>query len=108
MKPIKRFITDFLEYCELEKGLAPLTIKNYANFLKRFSRWLASVNLSNISPEKLTTDHVWQYRLFISKQDLNKTTQGYYLIALRALLSYFLEKDIKCLPPDKVKLPKQN
>lgn len=108
MKSLKNFITDFLEYCELEKGLASLTVKNYANFLARFSQWLASERLSNIAPDKLTADHIWQYRLFLSKQNLHKNTQGYYLIALRALLSYFLEKDIECLPPDKIKLPKQN
>lgn len=107
-KTIKRHITDFLEYCELEKGLATLTIKNYANFLARFSKWLTLEKLNNITPDELTADHIWQYRLFLSKQDLHKNTQGYYLIALRALLSYFLEKDVKCLPPDKVKLPKQN
>jgi site-specific recombinase XerD len=37
---------------------------------------------------------------------LSKLTQNYYLIALRALLSYFLTKDIVSVAPDKVTLPK--
>lgn len=108
MRSIKHYIPDFLEYCELEKGLASLTIKNYANFLARFSQWLSREKFSKITPDQLTSDHIWKYRLFLSQENLHKNTQGYYLIALRALLSYFLEKDIKCLPPDKVKLPKQS
>ena len=37
---------------------------------------------------------------------MKKTTQSYYLIALRALLSYFSAKDVLSLPADKIALPK--
>ena len=37
---------------------------------------------------------------------LKKVSQNYYLIALRALLSYFSAKDVISLPADKVSLPK--
>jgi site-specific recombinase XerD len=37
---------------------------------------------------------------------LSKGTQNYYLIALRALLGYFVAKDILSLPPDKIALAK--
>jgi site-specific recombinase XerD len=37
---------------------------------------------------------------------LKRITQHYYLIALRALLSYFTAKDIVSLPADKITLPK--
>jgi len=37
---------------------------------------------------------------------LKKISQNYYLIALRALLSYFTAKDIISLPSDKITLPK--
>lgn len=45
------------------------------------------------------------YKRFL-KKFIKKTTQNYYLIALRALLSYFSAKDIDCLPADKIGLPK--
>ncbi|HLC99754.1 MAG TPA: tyrosine-type recombinase/integrase [Patescibacteria group bacterium] len=112
-KPLINHITDFLEYCEVEKGLAPLTIKNYDRFLNSFRAWLSEHKLNSIKPHELTTKVIWDYRLSLSKRltainakYLEKSTQTYYLIALRSLLSFFAEKDIVSLPSDKIKLPK--
>ena len=110
--PIIKHIPTFLEYCEVEKGLSPTTTKNYHNFLKVFTEWLKNNHLESLLPHELTPEHVWDYRLFLSrKRDsysrfIKKTTQSYYLIALRNLLNYFTNKDIICLPAEKIKLPK--
>ncbi|TET86793.1 MAG: recombinase XerD, partial [Dehalococcoidia bacterium] len=37
-------IDQFLEYLEIEKGCAPLTIQVYQHYLKRFSEWLAETS----------------------------------------------------------------
>ncbi len=109
---IIKHIPDFLAYCEVEKGLSPASTRNYHNFLKMFINWLKIRDLSDLRPHELTPDHVWDYRLYLSRKKDNKdkyikkTTQNYYLIALRNLLSYFTDKDIISLPADKVKLPK--
>ena len=111
-KPIIKYVPEFLDYCEIERGLSPITSRNYHNFLKVFITWLNNNNLSNLKPHELTAEHIWNYRLYLSrKQDLKgsyikKTTQNYYLIALRNLLNYFTEKDVVSLPSDKIKLPK--
>ncbi|OGY62369.1 MAG: hypothetical protein A2745_02125 [Candidatus Harrisonbacteria bacterium RIFCSPHIGHO2_01_FULL_44_13] len=106
-KSIIGYIPDFLEYCELEKGLADQSLKNYAHFLRPFQRWLDKESLINLQPHELSPDHIWKYRLFLSRQlKVKKITQVYYLIALRSLLSYFVEKDIKSLPQEKIKLPR--
>lgn len=114
MKSIKKYIPDFLEYCEVEKGLSRVSVKNYANFLAPFEKWLETNSLNELTPDNLTKDHIWQYRLFLSrktspvtKKPLTKHTQGYYLISLRALVSYFSEREIPSLPADAIKLPKQ-
>lgn len=110
--PIGFHIPRFLEYCEIEKGLSPTTTRNYDNFLKMFKRWLEEKTLNELKPHELTPEHIWDYRVHLSrKQDkkgryTKKTTQNYYLIALRNLLTYFAEKDIVSLPADKIKLPK--
>lgn len=105
MKPILQYITDFLEYCELEKGLADKSIKNYDQFLKPLNDWLVLKGLEDLIPAHLTNDHIWEYRLYLSRvRKLSKATQNYYLIALRSLLAYFAEKDIDSLPLNKVKL----
>lgn len=113
LKSLPQYLPDFLDWLELEKGLSNKTQENYARFLKKFFDWLKITHLENLKPPNLTPDHIWQYRLFLSRQYLQKTkkplkhsTQGYYLIALRQLLTYFTEKDIPSLPPEKIKLPK--
>jgi site-specific recombinase XerD len=111
--PIPKHINDFLDWIDIEKGLSSKTQENYKRFLNRFLFWLKSANLEGLLPHQLTPDHIWDYRVFLSRQfttqkgsPLKKTTQNYYLIALRALLGYFVAKDIVSLPPDKVALPR--
>ena len=107
-----KHIPNFLDYCEVEKGLSPISTRNYHNFLKVFVNWLKINDLEGLRPYELTPDHIWDYRLYLShKQDnrgqfIKKTTQSYYLRALRILLNYFTDKDISSLPSEKVKLPK--
>lgn len=112
-KPIIKYLIDFLDYCEIEKGLSSKTQENYTRFLRKFFSWLKEAKLESLKPGSLTTDHIWQYKVYLSrhadprtKRTLKKTTQNYYLIALRSLLEFFVEKDVPCLPPSKVKLAK--
>jgi site-specific recombinase XerD len=111
-KSIIKSIPDFLDYCEVEKGLSDNTQKNYERYLKKFINWLKKTKKENIKPHELTSKDIWDYRLFLSRfqnkkgQPLQKTTQSYYLIALRALLSYFTAKDVVCIASDKITLPK--
>jgi len=110
-KVISKHLTDYLDYLEIEKGLSSKTQENYSRFLNKFFLWLAENKLEKIGPEKLTDNHLLKYRVFLSrhtdprtKKTLKKSTQNYYLIALRSLLEYFIERNIPCLPPDKIKL----
>jgi len=110
--PIIKHIPDFLDYCEVEKGLADRTQENYQHYLQKFIVWLKKAQKETLLPHELTAEDVWAYRLFLSRytdekgRPLKKVTQNYYLIALRALLSYFTAKDIVSLPADKIALPK--
>jgi len=113
-KALIAYLPDFLDYTEIVKGLAENSLKNYHRFLQKFIFWLKENNLQKIRPDQLTADLVWQYRLFLSRSankktrsGLKKNTQNLYLIALRALLEFFAEKDIQSLPPSKVKLAKE-
>ncbi|MDO8655154.1 MAG: phage integrase N-terminal SAM-like domain-containing protein, partial [bacterium] len=110
-KPIIAHIPDFLDYCEVERGLSSKTQENYSHYLEKFKVWLKAKSHENLLPHDITDQLVWNYRLYLSRhqdkggKSLSKLTQNYYLIALRSLLSYFLAKDITSLPPDKVTLP---
>jgi len=114
--PIINLIKDFLDYLDIEKGLSAKTQENYSRYLDRFVNWLNKQKLDTLLPHQLTPEIVWDYRVFLSRQTMNqqnneplkKSTQNYYLIALRNLLSYFADKDIISLPADKIKLAKQD
>lgn len=112
--PLINHLNDFLDYCDIVQGLSSKTIENYHRFLSPFVKWLEKENLEKIKPHELITDHIYRYRLFLSRQiskkngrGLKKNTQNYYLIALRAFLSYFTKKDIISLPADKITLAKE-
>ncbi|MFH1180920.1 MAG: tyrosine-type recombinase/integrase [bacterium] len=110
--PIIKHLSDFLDYCEVEKGLSNRTQENYQHYLQKFISWLKKAKKESLLPHELTADDIWAYRLFLSRfqgkngRPLKKLTQNYYLIALRAFLGYFTAKDIVSLPADKISLPK--
>lgn len=111
--PIKEHLLDYLDWLELEKGLSSNSQENYSKFLKKFFEFLTINKLDTLKPNELTPDLVWKYRLFLSREsnrqttkNLKRSTQNHYLVALRSLLSYFVDKDIPTLPPDKVKIPR--
>ncbi|MDO8581926.1 MAG: tyrosine-type recombinase/integrase [bacterium] len=112
--PLIKHIPDFLDYCDVIKGLASKSIENYDRFLAQFVTWIKKENLDALKPHELTNDHIYRYRIYLSRQrskkdgeGLKKNTQNYYLIALRALLIYFTKKDILSLPADKIDLAKE-
>jgi len=110
--PIIKHTPDFIDYCEVEKGLSDNTQKDYRQYLERFILWLKKTKKEALLPHELTAEDIWAYRLYLSRytdengHPLKKVTQNYYLIALRALLGYFSAKDIVSLPADKIALPK--
>ena len=111
--PIKDHILDYLDWLDLEKGLSQSSQRNYFKFLKRFLEFLKVNSLEELKPGELTPDHIWNYRLFLSRQykknaasSLKRSTQNHYLVALRSLLTYFVKRDIPTLPPEKVDIPK--
>jgi len=116
--PIPQHFNNFLDWLEIEKGLRSKSQENYARFLQKFLSWLKENKLEELKPHELTPEHIWQYRAYLARQPLphlknqeirtlKKTTQNYYLIALRSLLNYFADRDILCLPSEKIKLPKE-
>jgi len=112
-KPIPDYRIDYLDYLEIEKGLSSKTQENYSRFLQKFYSWLEQNNLSDLTPADLTTEHIWKYKVFLSrfvdpilKKNLKKSTQNYYLIALRSFLEFFTEKEIASLPSSSIKLAK--
>lgn len=113
-KLMVKYLTDFLEYLEIEKGLGNKTQETYSRLLNKFFNWLKENNLQDLKPHQLTDGHIWKYRVFLSRninkntgEPLKRTTQNHYLIVLRNLLNFFTDRDIQSLPAEKIKLAKQ-
>jgi site-specific recombinase XerD len=111
--PLFDHLINFLEYLAVEKGLSNKTQENYKMFLHKFFEWLNENNLNALKPHELTDDHIWKYRVWLSrsfnkikKTPLKKSTQNYYLIALRSFLVFFTDRNILSLPAEKIKLAK--
>jgi site-specific recombinase XerD len=106
-------IADFLEYLEIQKGCSAFTVRDYGRYLKRFRNWLTE-NSPAAKPEDINLELIRRYRLYLAHlraRDgllLQRVTQSYHIIALRAFLRYLLvQRDIAALSPDKIELPKQ-
>jgi len=98
---------NFLEYLEIEKGRSRKTTENYDHYLGRFLAW------SKIShPKEITDDLISRYRVYLNRfqdtagKNLKKTTQSYYIIALRSFLKYMAKKNIATLQAEKVEIGK--
>lgn len=114
-KPLPRHVNDFLEYCEVEKGLSLNSVKNYSRFVQKFFDWLKEARLERLTPGELAEEHISKYRIWLSRRQnavrrafphLHPSTQARYLIALRSFISYLHEKNIPTLPTEKIKLPR--
>jgi site-specific recombinase XerD len=111
---LKSLIAEFLEYLEIEKGCSPLTIREYKHYLKRFYKWVIE-DSPTIKPEDINLEIVRRYRLYLAHLrtrnglSLERITQSYHIVALRAFLRYMLvQRDISTLSPEKIDLPKQS
>jgi len=98
---------EFLEYLEIERGRSLKTVENYNRYLVRF------FTFTDIKfPKDINDKRVREFRLWLNRQEfgggktLKKSTQNYYLIALRSFLKYLAHREILSLAPDRIELAK--
>lgn len=112
---LEKLLIDYLEYCEIEKNLAQGSIKMYHIYIMDFIDWAKRyLNRDNITHADLTYEMVRKYRIDLNrrksalyKEELKRTTQQTYLVALRAFLKYLVvERNLDVVPPEKVILGK--
>lgn len=104
---IQLLLKKYLDYLEIEKNRSLKTRENYQRYLKAFFEFAKIKDEHDINFEK-----VRNFRIHLARQknkdnkELKKTSQSYYIIALRNFLKYLAKNDYKVLPPDKIELPK--
>lgn len=103
--------TRFLEYIEIEKGRSLKTVENYDRYLSVFLRQSRLTQAEDIKDGNIREFRLWLNRQVSgnnkkSGKTLDKRTQNYYLIALRAFLKYLARQEIKSLPAERIELAK--
>lgn len=98
---IEELHKEFLEYLEIERGRSLKTVENYDRYLKRFLKF-SSVK----SPAEINDEITRKFRLYLNRENLNRKTQNYHLIAIRVFLKYCARRDIKSLAPERIELAK--
>lgn len=108
---------DFLQYIEIEKGRSPLTVRNYEHYLTRFLDFVTK-HSGIETPSAITESMMREYRVFLNRhparaakkgqaiETLDKRTQNYHLIALRAFFKYIRKQGIQGYDPERIELAK--
>lgn len=108
---------DFLQYIEIEKGRSALTVRNYEHYLTRFLEFATSHGATD-SPSSLEEKMMREYRVYLNRhpareakkgqaqETLDKKTQNYHLIALRAFLKYMRKRGVVSYDPERIELAK--
>lgn len=113
--PLGGLITDYLEFCEIEKNLAQSTIRMYDFYLNDFLAWAQkSLKTENITHKDLNEENIRKYRLFLNRRENSKSPEGYkrstqktFMVAIRAFLKYLLvERNMAVISPDQIILGK--
>lgn len=108
---IARRIQEYLEYLQVERGVSPLTIRNYNHYLTRLVNWMDKEgireNLVDINSEVIKNFRIYLSNLPGDEGNLmTRRTQGYHVIALRSFLKWLIKNDFSVMAPDKIDLPK--
>ncbi|MBA3679132.1 tyrosine-type recombinase/integrase [Candidatus Saccharibacteria bacterium] len=99
------YMSDFLEYLEVEKGRSLKTIENYSLYLNRFIEFTDDIKVSKIDLNKISKWRQWLNRYKANDgRTVGKATQNYHLIAMRSFLKYLARRDIDSLAPEKIEL----
>ncbi|MDP3947889.1 MAG: tyrosine-type recombinase/integrase [bacterium] len=106
MPDIQKLLRDYLDYLEIEKNRSIKTRENYEHYLRVFFTQTGIKDPRAITPEAVREFRLWLARSWPDRQDLKKSTQSYYVIALRNFLKYLAKRDVPALAAEKVELPR--
>lgn len=87
---MQSFISDFLDYLDVECGASPNTISAYNNDLQGFSGCLAGRGITTVN--RIRPSHVMQYVAAMKERDLATTTIARRLVAVKMFCRFLLNE----------------
>ncbi len=112
---LSALITDYLEFCEIDKNLSQSTIKMYDFYLRDFLEFLKShLNSESPTSDDINLDNIQKYRInlnrrisYKSNEAYKKNTQKTFMVSLRAFLRYLIvKKNLQTVAPEQIDLGK--
>lgn len=110
-RSLERLLIDYLEYLEVERHVSGYTLRNYDRYIRRFIDWYYHAYTER-TQDSISLDRISKYRVYLSRyttdqgDTLSRTTQSYYIIALRSWFRWMNKRDYAVLSPEKIELPK--
>lgn len=107
MSPIERYLKNYLDHLEIEKNRSRHTRAAYERYLNAF---FAHAKVRE--PRDITAGAVRAFRIALARPgrgrrgDLKKSTQSYYVIAIRNFLRFLAKRGIRALSAETIELPK--
>ena len=98
---IERLLKEYLDYIEIERGRSVKTRAVYHHYLTTFFQHAGAKTVDDI-----TEDAIKNFRLHLARIGLKKSSQSYYIVAIRNFLKYLAKRDYAAVSADKVELPK--
>ncbi len=99
---IETTLKEYLDYLEIEKNRSPRTRASYGRCLKKFIESEEIGSISGIPEERIR-----EFRVKMSRSGgLKKSTQAYFIVAIRNFLKFLVKRGFNSVPPDRVELPK--
>jgi integrase/recombinase XerD len=86
--PYHKEVEAFLEYAQVEKGLASNSIESYRRDLDKFLSWLKKENLTL---EEITRDQVRDFLATLYEQNLSAKSVARHLVSLRVFFRFLLK-----------------
>src|SRR3989344_6403473 len=111
---LEKLLTNYLEYCEVEKNLSQNTIQMYDFYLRDFITWATETLKRDLTPDDINEELVRKYRIDLNRRisskshlEFKRSTQKNFLVALRAFLKYLIVKEhLDVMAPDEIILGK--
>ena len=104
---LQKIITDFIEYCEIERGLSPATAMKYDYRLAKFIDWAQDhLKKKPLVLSDLDMELIRRFRVFLSRKELKESTRYNYLVTIRAFLKFLVKRDYESVKPEKIELGK--
>ena len=99
------YLSDYLEFLELEKGLSENTLLAYRNDLMEFFDYLYSININEV--DKISRSNLSSFIKYLSENNIKTSSQVRKIASIKGFFRFLCSRDvIKSNPALSINIPK--